>query len=91
MAYMVPSQIVYKSPHSLGSQAKCTCLTKVNLRNLKNYIKLTFQWQEVGHYFEATNAVCLGTAYDVLLSNKSHTKEHRIVLCTQELKKFNTG
>jgi hypothetical protein len=64
----------------LGSQATGTCLTKVNLHNLKNYTKLTFQWQEIGHYFEATNAVCLGTAYDVLLSNKSHTKEYRIFL-----------
>jgi len=80
MAHMVPSQMVYKSPHSLGSQAIGTCLAKVNLHNLKNYIKLTFQWQELGHYFEATNAVCLGTAYDVLLSNKSHTKEHRMFL-----------
>jgi len=43
MAYMVPSQMVYKSPHSLGSQAIDTCLTKVNLHNLKNYIKLKFQ------------------------------------------------
>lgn len=91
MAYMVPSQMVYKSPHSLGSQAIIgICLTTVNLRNLKNYTQLTFQWQETGHYFEATTVVCLGKAYDVLLSNKLHAKEHRIFLRTQEMKKFNT-
>jgi len=74
----------------LGSQAIGTYLAKINLRNLKKYTKLTFQWQEIGHYFEAINAVCLGTAYDVLLSNKWHAKEHTIFLCTQEPKKFNT-
>jgi hypothetical protein len=83
MANMVPSQMVCKSPHSLGSQAIDTCLPKVNLHNLKKYTKLTFQLQEIGHYFEATNAVCLGTTNDVLQSNKSHIKEHGIFFCTQ--------